>query len=150
MSRITVRYLIMRYMKHGVIYLPQVGSKPRVLPPGVEEWLIGKEHLKRMAFLTIRERCDLLWETHRVKMGPHGLINLYKRHGIGYKRSRTQTKRVIREHELDPAERKEAAKDVLNLVASTTPLVYLDETTIHVGHHCQSKRMDGRALPYGE
>ena len=86
----TVINLIKRWVEHGVLHLPGWGgSKPRVLPPGVTEWLISPSRLKEMAFLTIRERCDLLWKTHRVKLGPHGLTNLYKRHGIGYKRSRT-------------------------------------------------------------
>ena len=89
MSRWTVQLIVERWVKHGVIRNKKPGPRPRVLPPGVEEWLLSSDRLKEMAFLTIRERCDLLWETHRVKLGPHGLTNLYKRNGIGYKRSRT-------------------------------------------------------------
>ena len=109
-----------------------MGSLPRRYPPEILEFILCPETLQKQAFLSLKQRCSDLWNRFRLHISPHGLTNLYKRHGIGYRLTRTQTRRIIADDDLQLNLRKTAARDLLNLVASTVPLVYIDETTLQV------------------
>ena len=85
-----------------------------------------------MAFLTLKQRCDVLYERLGVVISSHGLACLYKRHGIAYKFSRPQCRHILADTQLQTNERKEAAIQLLNLMASNQPLCYIDETSLNV------------------
>ena len=108
------------------------GSQARVIPPDILEYIVSKEGLFEQRFMSLKERCAHLWDRKRLWIGPHGLSNIYKRHGIGYRKARAQTKRMLGDEELQGPVRKAAARDLLHLMAQKMPVVYVDETTIQV------------------
>ena len=85
-----------------------------------------------MAFLSLRQRTVLLYERFGVAISSHGLVSYYRRHGIDYRFARPQCRHILADTQLQTVERKEAAFEVLNLMASNQPVCFIDETSMNV------------------
>ena len=65
-------------------------GQTRKYSPELLDAMISPRALDEQKFLSLQERCDMLWEKHGLQVGPHALRGLYKRKGIGHRFSRTQ------------------------------------------------------------
>ena len=92
--------------------------------------MVGDDALEQAKFLSLRERCDLLWQQHGLHVSPHGLQGVYKRHGIGYHFARTQARSIIRREPDTSRTRSVAAKQLLSLVAAQHEVIYVDEVCL--------------------
>ena len=114
---------------------PGTGSKPRQIPEGILRWLTGEEGLVTLRFLSMKQRCAVIWEKFSLKIGVHGLTNIYKRAGISYRFARPQARKYLSPSmlKLSPEvleERREAADQLLDLLASKQACAFVDECTI--------------------
>ena len=119
------------WVKYGQVKMPPrpVGNRRRQLPEHVEKHVLSDHTLKAMRFLSLRQRCERLQAEVGLKISPHGLSNLYRRHGIGWRFARPQKRCIVS----DPdhlRERKEAAEELLRLLASDQQVCFLDEMSI--------------------
>ena len=120
------------FRAHGVCTRYSKVGRPRQFPPEVLEAMVSSEALKRMAFLSLKQRTELLYKTHGVSISPKGLSSLYRRHSIDYRFARPQCRHIIADTYLQTVERKEAAFELLNLMASKEPVVFVDECSLNV------------------
>ena len=128
----TIRGSILKWIKTGTVYdESNVGSKPRSFSPEIHDAMVNPKQLEAHRYLSLKQRCTLLWKDFGLHISPHGLTNVYKRAGIGYRRCRAQTRRILDDPDLQ-SERKKAAIDVMHLMASSVPVIYLDETSLFV------------------
>ena len=77
----------------------------------------------------------MLWRKFAFKIGVHGLTNVYKREGIGYRFSRPQagkymdmSRGVFTQDVIEM--RRQAADDLLNILSSNCPVIFVDECSI--------------------
>lgn len=78
--------------------------------------------------MTMPERVQDLWERHNIHISISGLRLIYKRHGIRRRQCRQIKKdKVRRASELDK-QRRQAAEDLVSLLQSGQPILYVDET----------------------
>ena len=87
-----------------------------------------------MAFLSLEERKVIAYQKFGLQISAAGLTALYRRHGIDNRFSRPQCRHIIADTELQTVERKEAAFEVLNLMASKEPVCFIDEMNINVSN----------------
>lgn len=90
-----VKVACRNYSRFGVISMFKSKGQPRDYPPAIENWIVDKKTLDQQKFLSLKQRCVILWDKFGLHISPHGLNNLYKRHGIGYKIPRRQTRKTI-------------------------------------------------------
>ena len=88
-----------------------------------------------MRFMSLRQRSQMLWDKFAFKMGSHSLGNLYKREGIGFRFSRPQARKYLTAGTNDLTEntqeiRRKSAEDLLHLLCSNEPVLFIDECTI--------------------
>ena len=78
------------WVKYGQLRMPPppMGNRRRQFPEYVEKHMLSDKTLKAMRFLSLRQRCDRLWAEVGLKIGPHGLSSVYRRHGIGWRFAR--------------------------------------------------------------
>ena len=77
----------------------------------------------------------MLWRKFALHIGVHGLTNIYKRAGIQYRFARPQARKYLTpgtaEYSTEVIEiRRQAADDLLNILASGKPLIFVDECSI--------------------
>ena len=77
----------------------------------------------------------MLWEKFAFKIGVHGLSLIYKRAGIAYRFSRPQARKYLDPGTVKLTEsvkqiRAQAARDLLNILASGQKVAFIDECSI--------------------
>ena len=128
----TVATACSNWVKHGVVTLKKLGSKPREIPADISRVISAPETLENQKFLSLKQRCAIFFDQFGLKISAHGLTNLYRRQGIDYHRTRPQTRRILSLAEEQTLLRRQAARDVLNLMASDLPMAFMDETSVQV------------------
>ena len=120
------------WAKYGVVTRKSGGSKQREIPPEILAVITNPETLEQQKFLSLKQRCAIFFDKWGLKISAHGLTNVYRRQGIDYHRSRPQTRQIITQADEQSLLRRQAARDVLNLMASDLPLAFMDETSVQV------------------
>ena len=86
------------------------------LPDEVKEGIISKEALEEMAYMSLTQRCELIYERYGLKLYHKTLANYYREHGIDMKFGRPQQRHLVHKEG-----RKEdiagSAKELLRLLA---------------------------------
>ena len=95
-----------------------------------------------LRFLSLKQRCAVLLDKFGLKIGVHGLTNIYKRAGIQYRFARPQARKYLTPsmHSLSQEvieTRREAADQLLDILASNQAVAFVDECTIQ----SQQKKM---------
>ena len=106
------------WSKYGVVTRKSGGSKQREIPPEILAVITNAETLEQQKFLSLKQRCAIFFDKWGLKISAHGLTNVYRRQGIDYHRSRPQTRQIITQADEQSLLRRQAARDVLNLMAS--------------------------------
>ena len=73
-----------------------------------------------------------MWDHHQIHIAHNSLRNLYLRHKINYRRSRTMNKDLIATKQEHLAERSDSAWRLLTLLMNHAPMVYIDETSVQI------------------
>ena len=128
----TVELACNNWVKYGVVTRKQLGSKPRAIPAELLKTIGAEETLQKQKFLSLKQRCAIFFDTFGLKLSAHGLTNIYRRLGIDYHRTRPQTRRILDLGASQSFLRLQAARDVLNLMASDLPIAFMDETSVQV------------------
>ena len=110
------------------------GRARRVIPEDILDFITGTAGLNELKFLSLKQRCEVLFQKFAFRIGVHGLTSLYKRAGIGYRYSRPQSRRLLNEAGMYKAEvrelRRKAAEDLLNMLAGGQSITFVDECSI--------------------
>ena len=126
----TVTNVCRNWVNYGVVTRKPQGSKPRAIPADLLQLITGSETLEKQKFLSLRQRCTILFDQFGLKMSPHLLAATYRRAGIDYHRTRPQMRTILSIAEEQKLLRRQAARDVLNLMAGQHPVAFLDETSV--------------------
>ena len=91
----TVKNACINFVKTGRPIRPLKGRKPRQLPEEIHKWITGEQGLVTLRFLSLKQRCAVLFDKFALKIGVHGLTNIYKRAGIQYRFARPQARKYL-------------------------------------------------------
>ena len=128
----TVTNVCKNWVNYGVVTRKPQGSKPRAYPAELLQLITCHETLEKQKFLSLSQRCTILFDQHGLKMSPHLLSATYRRAGIDYHRTRPQMRTILSMAEEQKVLRRQAARDVLNLMAGQHPVAFMDETSVQV------------------
>ena len=120
------------WLNHGVVTKKPIGSKPRVIPDDVLKVITSPETLENQKFLSLQQRCTIIFDRFGLKMSTNLLSATYRRAGIDYHRTRPQMRAILGKAEEQRLLRRQAARDVLNLMGGEAPVAFLDETSVQV------------------
>ena len=95
----------------------------------IERKLLSARCLKNWAHLSIAQRCEKIWEKHRVEVKRHKLTLFYKRNGV--RCTTSYNKYFPHGHNLLRLKyrRMEYAQDLAEGIVNNQPIIYVDETT---------------------